>query len=173
MRLNLLPMFGVLAAILVPFTVLLALSGPIDPFVFVAFLPILLIVAILLPATVKLARAPPTVTTVTNRRILVENPAKDGASSTFTLENLGDVEVSQAGYATRRAGVAWVYLLPTGATRAIVGRGRARRAAPGVVWIPAMPLAAANALRDVAVAQARALQGQLGYATLAGDIPGR
>jgi hypothetical protein len=81
----------------------------------------------------------------------------------MTLENVGRVEVNVDSRAVRRAGVAWVYVLPMGTPKAIVGGGRARHVASGVLWVPAVPLDSANSLRSLVVSSARDVQGRLGY----------
>lgn len=125
----------------------------------IAFVPLVLIVGMLLAIMARARDVAPTYATVTNRRILVENLAGGASSASMPLDNLSDVVIA-GGSAARGAGVAWVYLLPLGATTALVGGGRNRRAAPGVIWIPALPVAQAEELKRTVLPMARELQGR-------------
>lgn len=99
----------------------------------------------------------PTMVVVTNRRVLVENFGTGESSASVPIDNIGDVTL-EGGRVAKAAGVAWVYILPIGATQAMVGAGRARRAAPGVVWVPALPIPQAEEFRNYVLGRARALQ---------------
>ena len=73
------------------------------------------------------------------------------------LDNISDIQF-EAGRNAKSAGVTWVYILPIGANQAMIGSGRYRRAAPGVVWIPALPAAQAEEFKGYVLGQARSLQ---------------
>lgn len=161
MRLNMLPMALIFLVILGPVAAFIVLSGGFTPALLVLVLPLLLVLMLESTARGVERRAPASIT-VTDRRAIVYNP-RDDSSAAMGLENLGSVEILQGSFGARRAGVSWVYLLPTGTPTAIVGRGRARRAAPGVIWIPAVPNDQANALKSTLLARARDLRARLGY----------
>jgi len=158
--------------VVVPVLAVLLFTTSYNPVSLVVLFPLVLIGGMLLAASSSVARKPPIVLFVTDRRAIVENPTAEGSSATIGLENLGNVEINQSSRAARYAGVAWVYLLPTGATKALVGSGRGRRAAPGVIWIPAVPSAEAGRLQSLLVSSARELQARLGYPTTIPDATG-
>lgn len=161
---NALIVVGVFLAILLPLILFALLAiGSFDPVLLVAFFPVVLILLILGISARAAGRRAPTVVFVTDRRVIVDSLGRPANSAAIGLESLGDVQIDQSVRAARRVGIGWVYLLPMGTTTALVGRGRYRRAAPGVVWISAMPMDQAESLRSLVVAQARDLQARLGY----------
>jgi len=149
MRRRGLVLFGIMGVIFGAFLIApLALTGAFsDPSTWV-ILALPIVVLLLMPTMliVRGARTPPSYATLTNRRVLVENLGRGESSAIMPLDNLSDV-VLQGDRVAKGAGVQWVYLLPLGATQPTVGAGRARRAAPGVVWIPALRTADAEELR--------------------------
>lgn len=155
---------GTVLLIVVPLVVApFLLSGsavPIGRLVFPVLFPILLLGAIMAASARSAARRPAVVTTVTTRRVLLENRGRDATSSSRRPENVGNVMI-EARAAARSARIAGVSILPVGATVATVGSGRDRRAAPGVIWIPSM--AAAEARRAPILQQARRVQEMSGF----------
>jgi hypothetical protein len=152
-------MFGIMAAIFTPF-ILLSIFGPgsasgrlIGIGLFASFLIVFggLLFGIGLRGR-EAARI-----LLTDRRILVENLGRVQSSESISLENVGDVEINTKGGALK-AGVAWVYILPMGTKSAIVGGGRARHVAAGVVYIPALPIPQADRLKNLVLSRARVLQ---------------
>ncbi len=111
----------------------------------------------------KAERAPPTVAFVTDRRVIIDSPGPPPSSSSIELENLGDVTLYQGTSAARRAGVFWIYLVPVGTASALNGVGRYRTLSPGVVWIGSMKPEQAQALKSVALQQARNRRAALGF----------
>ncbi|HEV2429089.1 MAG TPA: hypothetical protein VGV64_04475 [Thermoplasmata archaeon] len=158
-RRNLLILPLIVIIVFVPFMVLIAVQGgPKAAFGLALFgVLIALFAGMGFYFSLRVGKTAPTVVLVTNRRVLVENFGKDESSASMPLDNISDV-VFEAGRNAKSAGVTWVYLLPIGATSAMVGSGRYRRAAPGVVWIPAIREAEAQELKSYVLSQARALQ---------------
>lgn len=154
-------------AIFVPFMVLIVISGPVNFVILLYPALILFFVAMILMGSRRASRAAPTQVFLTDRRVIVQQSGPNASSAAIGLENLGNVEVNQTARASRSAGVAWVYFLPVGTPQAMVGAGRGRHAAPGVLWVPAVPVAQAQTMRDHVLARARGLQTQLGYPTTA------
>jgi hypothetical protein len=137
-----------------------ALAGggvPIGVILLPVLVPVALLGAMLLLTRRNLGSRLPSRVSVTDRRVIVENFGKGSLSTSARLDNLGDVKV-EAGRAARASGVAWVYFLPLGTTQAMIGSGRYRMAAPGVIWAPSMPLSQAEELQRFTLAQARAVQ---------------
>lgn len=155
-------LLGIMVGVLLPFAVLSLAAGSRSPVLLIFLYPPLLFVGGLLYSRYTVGKKGPTRVFVTDRRILVDQPGA-GTSGSMVLENVGHVEVSVESRAVRRAGVAWVYVLPTGTPKALVGKGRGRHAASGVLWIPAVPIDDANALRALVVTSAQAVQSRLGY----------
>jgi len=151
-----------MVAVILPFLLLTLLSGPVRLPVLIFLYPVLLILVMILITRRSIGRSGTTRAFVTDRRILVDQPSKE-TSSSMALENVGRVEINVGGRAARRAGVAWVYVLPMGVAKAMVGGGRARHAAPGVLWIPAVPIDTANEFRNLVIMSAQNLQARLGY----------
>lgn len=158
-RRNLLILPLIVIIVFVPFMILIAVQGgPKAAFGLALFgVLIALFAGMGFYFSRRVGKTAPTVVLVTNRRVLVENFGKDESSASMPLDNISDV-VFEAGRNAKSAGVTWVYLLPIGATSAMVGSGRYRRAAPGVVWIPAIREAEAQELKSYVLSQARALQ---------------
>lgn len=159
-RRNMSLMYGLMVAIFVPFMVLTTFTASSRANLVLSlglFGGLLLFFGVFIVVLSRRGRTTPTEVLLTNRRILVENFGKGESSASMPLDNLGDVSIESKGSA-KAAGVAWVYLLPIGATQAMVGAGRNRQAAPGVVWIPALRTDRAERLKSLALAQARALQ---------------
>jgi hypothetical protein len=172
-RLNMLIVLGIVLAIFLPF-IAITLTGPVTPAIGILFLPLILIGGVMGYGAYNASQRPPTVLFLTDRRAIVEHYGSNASSAAMGLETLGDVRADQNNWATRRAGVVWVYLLPMGTSQPMVGGGRNRHAAPGVVWVPAMPVAQAQELRERVLRQARELQVRLGYPTppVYGAAPG-
>ncbi len=165
-RANGLIVVGLLAIFLIPFTIIIVTSGgQFNPILLIVFLPILLIGGMMGLGSNKVAHSRPRVVFLTDRRIIVERRDREASSAAIGLETLGDVQILQNSRGSRNSGVAWMYLLPTGTPQAMIGRGRARQAAPGVIWIPAVPMDVAQSMRTRILASARDLQIRLGYPT--------
>ncbi len=155
-RFNLLIPFAMILVITVPFLVVLLLSGsPIQPGSLVLLFPVVMFGAMFVRAGRRRKTVRPTVAYLTSRRVIVERYRPEASSASMPLDNLGTVEVTSASAASRRAGMSWVYLLPLGTASAMFGRGRGRMAAPGVIWIPAVPTAQAEAFRSQVLAAAQ------------------
>jgi hypothetical protein len=167
LRFSALPALIILAVILVPFLVIDAVSVGFSPIDLVFLFPFVLIGVLLTYASYKVGRHRPTIVYLTDRRIIVERTDPNPSAVAMGLENLGDVDVDQSTRAVRRYGVAWVYLLPQGTTQALVGRGRARRAGPGVIWIPGMRISQAQEMRGTVLRRANELRSKLGYPGIA------
>lgn len=167
-RLNMLVVLGVVLVVLLPLGLLGLFQAP-GPTAIILFLPLLLVGGMLGYASIVAGKRPPTVLFLTDRRAIVEHYGTNASSAGMGLENLGDVRADQNNWASRRAGVVWVYLLPLGTTRPLVGGGRNRHAAPGVIWVPAMPVAQAQELRDRLLRTARELQAKMGYPMAPGN----
>jgi hypothetical protein len=164
-RFNGLIVIGIMAAIWAPFIVLLLLTAPFN--LIDLFLPAFLVffVALTWWNFNRVKRYRPAQIFVTDRRVIVQESGRDATAAAIGLENLGDVDINLSARAARRAGVAWVYFLPLGTTKAMVGRGRGRQAAPGVVWVPAVPTERAQQMRSLVLSRAGELQSRLGLAT--------
>jgi len=163
-RLGLLLVAGVLAVITVPFLVLGIFAGPFNPTILIVLFPLVLILGMGAVVNRNLSSRTPAVVQVTDRRVIVQNSSsREASSAAMGLENVGDVDVAKQTFASRRAGVTWVYFLPIGTPHALVGRGRGRHVAPGVLWVPAVPIDRAAELKEVVLSRARQLQSQLGY----------
>lgn len=152
----------IMVGILLPFLLISLLARPASPLLLIFLYPPILIVGMMVYARHSIGKKGSTTVFVTDRRIIVDQPGAE-TSTSMALENVGHVEVNVDARAARRAGVAWVYVLPMGAPKAIVGRGRARHAASGVLWVPAVPLDSANSLRNLVVSAAQDVQSRLGY----------
>lgn len=160
---NMYLLLAISLAVLFPFFVFSVLARPSNLVALLAFLyPPLLFGGMLVYQRYSIRRKGPTTVFVTNRRIIVDQRGKE-TSTSMALENVGHVEVNVDARAIRRAGVAWVYVMLMGTPKALVGGGRNRHAAPGVLWVPAVPLDSANSLRNLIVSSARDVQIQLGY----------
>ena len=161
-RYNSVVLLIVLPIVLVP-ALVVAFTGPFNPIEVLLFLPILLVGGMMLLASSAAGRRPPSVLFLTDRRVILQRTGAQGSTAAMGLENLGRVEVQGSSWGARRAGVAWVDLLPVGTTSALVGGGRSRHAAPGVLWLPAVPAATAEEIRDRITRQASAVQAAFGY----------
>jgi len=171
-RLGLLLVAAVLAVVVVPFLLIGVFATSFNPSILIVLFPLILILVMGAVVNRNLSRQSPAVVQVTDRRVIVQNSSsREASAAAINLENLGDVEVAKQTFASRRAGVSWVYFLPIGTPHAIVGRGRGRHAAPGVVWVPAVPIDRATQLRELVLPRARQLQSQLGYPTQPGSRP--
>lgn len=153
---------AIVVAVIVPFFAVSILTKPATLVLLIFLYPPILIVGMLLYARYSIGRKGSTTVFVTNRRIIVDQRGKE-LSTSMALENVGHVDVNVDAWAARHAGVAWVYVLPMGTPKALVGGGRSRHVAPGVLWVPAVPLDSANSLRNLVVSSAREVQIQLGY----------
>lgn len=164
-RSRMLGVFGVLGAVFVPLAALILFDGA-PPTVLLVFLLPLLLVGGTMAVVGRRANRAPSVAYVTNRRVIVETSGPAGTSASMGLETLGNVELQGSNWAARRAGVDWVYLMPAGTTEVFVGAGRGRSLAPGVLFLPAVPKADAEMLRDVVLRTARDVQSRLGMSGL-------
>jgi hypothetical protein len=164
-RFNGLITIGLMAAIWGPFIVLFAFSGAFNPGILLLPARLLLFTGMIWRNVSKVKSYPPARVFVTDRRVIVQESGREATTASIGLENVGNVEVNQSTRAARSAGVAWVYFLPLGTTKAMVGGGRARHATPGVVWVPAVPVARAQEMRSVVLLRSRDLQTRLGYPT--------
>lgn len=153
---------GLMVVIFVPFMVIIALpnSGNLLTIALIEGLfggMIAFFAGVGYMAVRRSARTPATVTTVTTRRVIVQHFGKDPAPSVIFLESVGRVELNQ--HATsRRFGVAWLYVLPQGVPTVMVGAGKSRHVASGVLWVPAVPQREAEVLRDLITAEAQRVQ---------------
>ncbi len=162
-RFNMLIVLLIFLIILVPLVYLVLSSGPVNPLIIVVFLPVFLLGGISLASAWSAGRRRPTVAFVTDRRVIVESFARQASSAAIGLETVGAVQLDQSARAMRRAGVCWLYILPMGTTVPLVGSGRYRQPAPGVVWMAAVPMSTAQALKSLVVQQAHDVQVRLGY----------
>lgn len=154
---------GIVTVITVPFFFLILLTGPNvpNPLALIMLFPIVLILGTLGLGSRNRGPVRPTSVFLTDRRIIVERYAPQLSSAAMGLETLGDVRFDTNARAARNAGVCWVYLLPMGTTEPLVGGGRYRIPAPGVIWIPALPTAEAQDLRSRALAQAQQVRARM------------
>ena len=89
----------------------------------------------------------PTTVMLTNQRIVVDRPAGDTKPAAMSLEDVATVELDRRGRAARRAGVAWVCVLPKSASMTHGRTGRVWNE-PRAIIIPAMRLNEALELRS-------------------------
>ncbi len=162
-RFNMMVMVVIFLAILVPIVLLTLSTGPFDPIILVVLFPVALIAGMAASSAWTAGRQKPTVAFVTNRRVLVDSYGREASSAAIGLEAIGNVQLDQSARAMRRVGVCWVYLLPMGTNAPLVGSGRYRHPAPGVVWMTAVPLTTGEALRSLVIQQAHDVQVKLGY----------
>jgi hypothetical protein len=163
-RMNDLVAFAVLMGIFVPILVITAVRYHLGLNLgdLILVVPIVFVTGMILLHARKARRNAPTVAYVTDRRIIVERLTAEPTSAVYGLDNVGDVRVMQGARIGRRAGVAWVSLLPVGTTDPFIGSGENRRVAPGVVWIPALPLNRALQMREAVLRVVRDLRTRLG-----------
>jgi hypothetical protein len=162
-RFNGMVLVGIMAVIWVPFIIILAFQRPFDPVLLILPAFLLLFIGLSWSNVRRVRRYRPAQVFVTDRRVIVQESGRDATSAAIGLENLGNVEIKQSSRSARSAGVTWVYFLPLGTTKAMVGGGRHRHAAPGVVWVPAVPVASAQQLQTLVLTRARELQARLGF----------
>lgn len=153
-------LIGIMLIVLLPFFFLTAFSGGSRGLGIAAFafgVPLVLILGVFGAAMLRAGPVQPSYATVTTRRVLVENLGRGESSASMPLDNVQDVQIETASQG-KSLGIVWVYLLPLGATAAMVGSGRYRRAAPGVVWIPALQRTQAEELKQLVMTQAQTIQ---------------
>jgi hypothetical protein len=156
---NMVTVLAVLVAVFIPFMAVFAFTGAGTGFVLIFAFPLLLVLGVMYAGS-RRGRSNRSVAFVTDRRIIVERYGAQAQSAAMGLETLGDVRVQQDSWSVRRAGVAWVYFLPMGTPNPIVGSGRYRSIAPGVLVLPASPRAEADSLRSLVLPMARQLQAE-------------
>ncbi len=108
-----------------------------------------------------ISRPLPDIVYVTTQRVIVDSGLAWQSTTAMPFTIVKDVTVWQD-RTRRRAGVAWVYLIPLGAT-AIEARGEGGEleTAPGVIEIQNLPAADAQSLRTEVLQRARGVQASL------------